>query len=132
MENLDRLSTQLDYDMDHPECWVLNSLNKEGYSQIKPVGSKDKVYGHHFAYALLVGGWRQGQEVHHRCQNRRCVNPAHLEPIYPKKHYKRKRARATTKPLPTFRNSDAWVRVERFALDCGVPWSEPDELAAAA
>jgi hypothetical protein len=40
------------------------------------------------AYELLVGPIPQGKELHHTCRNRRCCNPAHLQPLTRSEHRK--------------------------------------------
>lgn len=41
---------------------------------------------HRTSYLFFVGDLVPGQHVHHVCENRRCVNPAHLEQVSPRDH----------------------------------------------
>lgn len=36
---------------------------------------------HRYAYTHLVGPIEEGRDLDHLCRNRRCCNPAHLEPV---------------------------------------------------
>lgn len=68
---------------DANDCWTwLGRVNNSGYGSINimgKIGSPSLV--HCFAYELLVGPIPEGMELDHSCKNRRCVNPAHLEPV---------------------------------------------------
>jgi hypothetical protein len=39
------------------------------------------VAAHKFAYQAIVGPVPKGRELDHLCENKLCVNPAHLEPV---------------------------------------------------
>jgi hypothetical protein len=41
---------------------------------------------HRFAYELLLGPIREGDVVHHRCGEPRCVNPDHLDAMTRARH----------------------------------------------
>jgi hypothetical protein len=41
---------------------------------------------HRAAYAMFVGSIPEGADIHHRCENRRCVNPEHLQALSRKEH----------------------------------------------
>src|SRR4029077_7308465 len=43
---------------------------------------------HVFVYELLMGRVPDGKELHHRCRNRRCCNPDHLEALTRSEHRK--------------------------------------------
>lgn len=38
-------------------------------------------YAHRISYLLYVGEIEQGKEINHICNNKKCINPAHLEAI---------------------------------------------------
>lgn len=46
-----------------------------GYSQFRGEGA------HRVGYRLLVGEIPEGRQLDHLCRERRCINPAHLEPV---------------------------------------------------
>lgn len=62
-------------------CWLwLGWLTEEGgYGRFRY--DRGRVVAHRFAYELLVGPIPPGLELDHLCRTRRCVNPAHLEPV---------------------------------------------------
>lgn len=63
-------------------CWVWTASTKNGYGQIGSGGHRGPpVLAHRVSYELLVGPVPDGLELDHLCRNRRCVNPAHLEPV---------------------------------------------------
>lgn len=67
------------------ECWMwLGALTSEGYAQAKVKGRFTRV--HRWAY-IYANGEVDGV-LHHRCSERRCVNPAHLEPMRQDEHWR--------------------------------------------
>lgn len=64
-------------------CWLwTGGADHKGYGQLVPEGARDvTVRAHRFIYELVVGPVDASLEMDHLCRNRRCVNPAHLEPV---------------------------------------------------
>ena len=61
-------------------CWNWkSSVTKEGYGRI--VINKRYVMAHRYSYEYYIGGIPKGLEIDHKCRNKGCVNPRHLEPV---------------------------------------------------
>lgn len=61
-------------------CWLwLAGLDGHGYGKFTEGGRQRAA--HRLAYEALVGPIPAGMQLDHLCRTRRCVNPAHLEPV---------------------------------------------------
>lgn len=68
------------YEVDENNCWNwLGSLSC-GY------GTWRGEHAHRTVYKELVGPIPEGYELHHKCKNRRCVNPDHCVPLTVAEH----------------------------------------------
>ena len=61
-------------------CWLwLGGLHK-GYGCFQSVSGKT-IAAYKWAYEFFVGEVPIGLELDHKCRNKTCVNPQHLEPV---------------------------------------------------
>jgi hypothetical protein len=64
---------------DDGQCWPwLRFLNRGGYGNLRT--SMGTQYAHRVAFAL-TRGLAPSLTLDHTCRNKRCCNPAHLEPV---------------------------------------------------
>lgn len=56
-----------------------------GYGKMGGPGSKPQ-WAHRVYYEHVHGPIPKRHQVHHLCENRLCVNPAHLKALTPRKH----------------------------------------------
>ena len=100
LSDLDRFMRKVAVDAD-TGCWVWQGkLDKDGYGAQFKVGSRTDgtrraVRPHRFAYTELIEPIPEGLVIDHRCRNRACQNPVHMEPVTQAENTKRG-ARATS------------------------------------
>lgn len=71
------------------DCWEWTGTRQTmGYGSFWVLG-QGKRLAHRVAYELLVGPIAEGRELDHRCRNRICVNPDHLEPVSHRENVRR-------------------------------------------
>lgn len=80
LAHIDRFNSHVEVH-EHPGgCHVWTAaVATRGYPQFWD-GSR-RVQAHRWIYEQRVGPIPDGLQVDHRCRNRRCVNPYHLEPV---------------------------------------------------
>lgn len=65
-------------------CWEWTGHEVKGYPRVSWGGRHILV--HRWVFACFVKPLKSWEEVHHRCKNRLCINPEHLEAIDPDVH----------------------------------------------
>lgn len=62
------------------DCWLWTAkIEWNGYGRFWFDGHS--IFAHRFAYELIHGPIPKGLTIDHRCRNKACVNPAHLEVV---------------------------------------------------
>lgn len=85
---------------DESGCWLWQGkLTPLGYASFTV--NNQKVAVHRWAYETFKGPIPEGLVIHHRCENRCCVNPDHLEAVTTKQNnaYANQRCRQVGHPL---------------------------------
>jgi hypothetical protein len=101
----------------HSSCWLWTAAaGYGGYGTFQFDGKNGTA--HRFAYVLFNGPIPKGMHVHHKCGNKLCVNPAHLELLTASEHQaghwkERKRA---IEHYETFRKQEARKMVDSLRL----------------
>lgn len=70
-------------DMNLFGCWNwVGAISKQtGYGMVGLGGGNKCTSAHRFSYQMWVGPVPEGLVLDHRCENRACVRPDHLEPV---------------------------------------------------
>ena len=76
----------------HPQpngCWLWDGQTERyGHVIVTISGERSQVHAHRWVYETLVGPIPKNHQLHHECETKGCVNPAHLVPLLPAAHYR--------------------------------------------
>lgn len=67
---------------DNNGCWIWQRGTCNGY------GWYGRKYAHRVMYEMHIGGLSKTAHLHHKCQNKLCVNPYHLQQLSSEAHLK--------------------------------------------
>ena len=66
-------------------CWEWRGTRNGQYGSFRTgrdsAYGRANVYAHRFAFEVWVRELQPGEHLHHSCENKLCVNPAHLEAL---------------------------------------------------
>lgn len=71
------------------DCWIwTGSINRLGYGKLTvgSAGASTTLSAHRVAFEQIVGPIPPNHEIHHRCRNRMCVRPEHLQAVTRTEH----------------------------------------------
>lgn len=86
------MSKDLAYAETESGCWLwTGTIAANGYG-VAHLADGRSTPAHRAVYEQHVGPIPVGLELDHRCRNKVCVNPAHLEPVTHSENMKRHRA----------------------------------------
>lgn len=84
-ENHERFFSKIKVDV-QTECWEWQaSKSRDGYGgfTIGKNGQNGLYKAHRVAFNIFVGVIPEGKVIDHKCRNRKCCNPEHLEVVTP-------------------------------------------------
>lgn len=72
------------------DCWEWTGYVADtGYGRLIIASSPTRyLLIHRYAFSLVHGPLAPGLQVHHKCRNRKCGNPAHLMAVTSKEHHR--------------------------------------------
>lgn len=63
------------------DCWIWKLKLNNGYGRFGI--NKLRILAHRFSYMFYKGHIFDKMFIHHKCNNKNCVNPEHLEQVTP-------------------------------------------------
>lgn len=82
MPKLDVLLSRVDQCEDFDKCWIVvqGAPNNGGYMTFQKMGA------HVWMWNCMFGPLPNGWDVHHKCGNKPCINPMHLQSLTKNAH----------------------------------------------
>lgn len=66
------------------KCWLWKRKESNGYGRFQ--ANKNRMLAHRFSYMINRGHILDDMVIHHKCKNKLCVNPKHLEQVTAQKN----------------------------------------------
>lgn len=68
-------------------CWIWKKTpTPNGYGRVWDETIEKDIYVHRASYETFIGSILRGLEIHHKCFNKLCINPTHLELVTSSQH----------------------------------------------
>lgn len=102
-------------------CWLwLLSTGSHGYAQgaMQSVTGQPVSLAHRLSHLAFKGAIAKGMEVDHRCRNRLCVNPDHLEAVSKMVNRRRQFGLRSEDPDRCARGHDGYGRNAAGKMHC--------------
>lgn len=120
------------------DCWIWTgaSSGPNGYGKFSPKHGQP-VYAHRFSYTLAHGAIPDGMHILHSCDNRKCVNPAHLSAGSHSENMRDMRSKERNSVVLTREEASEWQAVKQAGLlnkcqMCHKPaWSHQEQAMGA-
>lgn len=68
------------------DCIIWKNKTSNGYGRFSVNGFR--FLAHRFSYMIYNGSIEPNKFIHHKCNNKMCVNPEHLQQVTPKENTK--------------------------------------------
>lgn len=117
------LAHRFDHVDHHEPCWIwLGATNSRGYGYRTGKALRPALT-HRYFYEWFKGPIPDGLTIDHLCRNKRCCNPAHMEPVTAEENTSRARCadlirgNAEIEPQPAKKGTPAYGRIigQRFS-----------------
>lgn len=105
-------------------CWNWTASLRKGYGRFSIKG--ESVAAHRYSYELLVGKIPKGLHLDHLCRNRRCVNPAHLEPVTLQENLRRGEGNASATKVSAYNRRNKMTCRHGHLYDSMNTYHRPD------
>lgn len=106
-------------------CWIGSRL-PAGYGRFGVPGAKyEMVLAHRWSHEYFIGPIPDGMFVDHKCRNRRCVNPDHLEAVTPQENNIRSLPHRNIATDVACKHGHPWTEASRYIskhgkVDCRI------------